>query len=52
MATSAMDVFPKIILALIVLFLFISELSTADLSGLWNILPFVGSHNGYIKVLG
>ena len=47
-----MDIFPKIILALIVLFLFISELSTADASGLWELIPFMGSHTRYVKVIG
>ena len=45
------EILPKIILFLIVLFVFISEFSTANFSDLWNLVPFFGK-DSYIRVLG
>ena len=48
-STSIIELIPKILLALIILFVFIGEFSSTNLSDLWEIVPFSGK-DAYIRV--
>ena len=50
-STSIIELIPKILLALIILFVFIGEFSSTNLSDLWEIVPFSGK-DAYIRVKG
>ena len=50
-STTIVDLIPKILIALIILFVFIGEFSSTNLSDLWEIVPFFGK-GAYIQVKG
>ena len=42
----------KIFILLVIIFLVISQLSDCDFTSLWDLVPFMGSGNKVIRVLG